>query len=99
MRRGSKVICIDDNFPKEIVNFYQFLPVKDQFYKVRDVGVGVSWNGDAGEVVVYLEGLSNPPSNHPPHPERGFNQERFREVEPPAWSEIEEEVPVEESIL
>jgi hypothetical protein len=21
MRRGSKVVCIDDNFPKEVVNF------------------------------------------------------------------------------
>ena len=73
--------------------------MKNQLYQVRDVGVGVSWKGDAGEVVVYLEGLPNPPSNHPPHPERGFNQERFREVEPPAWSEIEEEAPVEESIL
>jgi len=98
MRRGSKVICTDDNFPKEVVSFYQFLPVKDQVYQVRDVGIGVNWKGEAGEVVIYLEGLLNPASNHPPHPERGFNQERFREIEPPAWAEIEEDVPVEEMV-
>jgi hypothetical protein len=46
--------------------------------------VGVNWRGEAGEVAVLLEGLINPTSSVPPHRERGFNQERFREIEPPA---------------
>ena len=98
MRRGSKVVCVDDNFPKEVISFYQFLPVKNQIYTVRDVGIGVNWKGEPGEVVIYLEGMYNPASAKPPHPERGFNQERFREIEPPAWDEIEEEKPIEELV-
>lgn len=96
MRRGSKVICVDDAFPKEAVSFYTHLPVKDHVYTIRDVGIGVNWKGEPGEVVVYLEGMYNPNSSKPPHPERGFNQERFREIQPPAWDEVEQEVPVEE---
>lgn len=98
MRRGSKVVCVDDNFPKEVVNFYTHLPVKDHVYTVRDVGIGVNWKGEPGEVVIYLEGMENPASNKPPHPERGFNQERFREIMPPPWSEVEEEAPIEEFV-
>jgi len=95
MRRGSKVICIDDKFPKEVVNFYNFLPVKDAEYVVRDVGVGVGWDGQP-EIVLYLNGIVNPNSSTPPYPERGFNQERFREVEPPVEDEIEQEMVQEE---
>jgi hypothetical protein len=94
MRRGSKVVCVDDNFPKEVVNFYTHLPVKDAQYVVRDVGVGVGWQGQP-EIVIYLDGMLNPNSSTPPHPERGFNQERFREIEPPAWAEEEEEIEAE----
>lgn len=95
MRRGSKVVCIDDNFPKQVVNFYTHLPVKNATYVIRDVGVGVGWNGDP-EIVVYLQDMPNPNSSTPPHPERGFNQERFREIEPPVEDEIEQEMVQEE---
>lgn len=91
MRRGSKVICVDDRFPKEVINLYSFLPVKDAQYVVRDVGVGIGWNG-APEIVVYLQGMLNPNSSTPPHPERGFNQERFREIEEPPLEAEEIEV-------
>ena len=37
-----------------------------------------------------MEGLINPTSSVPPHRERGFNQERFQEIEPPAEVEAEE---------
>ena len=94
MRRGSKVVCIDDRFPKEVINFYTHLPVKDAKYIVRDVGVGVGWDGQP-EIVIYLEGMPNPNSSTPPHPERGFNQERFREIEPPAEIEEEQELQME----
>jgi hypothetical protein len=90
MRQGSKVVCINDQFPTDILPFYTNLPIKDRTYIVRDLGVGVALNGEAGEVVVYLESLPNPCSTTAPFPERGFNAERFRELEPPAEIEAEE---------
>ena len=90
MRQGSKVVCIDDGFSPEIASFYNHLPIKDRIYVVRDIGIGVGINGEPGEIVVYLDGLTNPSSTTPPHPERGFNAERFREIEPPAEVEAEE---------
>ena len=90
MRQGSKVICINDQFPTDILPFYTNLPIKDRTYIVRDLGIGVALNGEPGEVVVYLESLPNPCSTTPPFPERGFNAERFRELEPPAEIEAEE---------
>lgn len=90
MRQGSKVVCINDQFPTDILPFYTNLPIKDRIYIVRDLGIGVALNGEPGEVVVYLEGLPNPCSTTAPFPERGFNAERFRELEPPAEIEAEE---------
>jgi len=96
MTRGSKVVCVDDRFPVEILLHYNALPIKDKVYKVRDLGVGISLQGEPGEVVVYLEGLQNPCSSVPPHAERGFAQHRFRELEPPAQDSQEAECPLEE---
>ena len=90
MRAGSKVICINDSFPTDIIPFYTNLPIKDRTYTIRDMGIGVALNGEAGEVVVYLEAMPNPCSTTAPFPERGFNAERFRELEPPAEVEAEE---------
>jgi hypothetical protein len=90
MRTGSKVICVNDLFPKEIIPFYKSLPIKDHTYIIRDMGIGVAINGQAGEVVVYLEGMMNPCSTTPPFPERGFSAERFTELQPPAEVEAEE---------
>lgn len=84
MRAGSKVICVDDKFPTDLLLFYNYLPIKDRIYVVRDMGVGLSSTGEQGEIVVYLEGMPNPCSSVPPHPERGFAEWRFREIEPPA---------------
>ena len=91
MTRGSKVICVDDRFPVEILIYYNCLPIKDKVYIVRDLGVGISLKGEPGEVVIYLEGLENPRSAKPPHPERGFAQHRFRELQPQAKVEQEAE--------
>ena len=93
MTSGSKVVCVDDRFHPDILSFYNALPIKDRIYVVRDIGIGIGINGEAGEIVeivVYLDGLNNPVSTTPPHPERGFNAERFREIEPPAEIEAEE---------
>lgn len=91
MREGSKVVCVDDRFPPEIFLHYDCVPIKDKVYVIRGVGVGISLQGEPGEVVVYLVGMENPCSSKPPHPERGFAQWRFREIEPPkADSRVEE---------
>lgn len=84
MRTGSKVVCVDDRFKPELMVYYNCLPIKDRVYVVREMGVGLSATGEEGEIVVYLEGMENPRSTKPPHPERGFAEWRFREIEPPA---------------
>ena len=95
MRTGSKVICVDDRFPTEILIYYNALPLKDRTYAVRGMGVGISHTGDPGEIVVYLNELKNPLSAKPPHPERGFAAWRFREIQPPAEAEEQAEELVE----
>ena len=96
MRSGSKVVCLDDRFPAEILVYYNSLPIKDRVYVVRDMGIGIGLDNQPGEVVVYLEGLENPGSSVPPHAERGFAQHRFAELEPPAEDTQEAECPWEE---
>lgn len=90
MRTGSKVVCVDDRFPAEASQLFKALPIQDRVYQIRSMEVGVNWKGEAGEVAVLLEELVNPTSTTPPHRERGFNQERFREIQPPAEVEAEE---------
>jgi len=96
MVSGTKVICVDDRFPPEILIYYTNLPLKDRVYTVRDVEVGVGLNGEAGEIAVTLVELANPVSEVPPHRERGFKVERFRELEPEVEvaEEVEEELAV-----
>jgi len=87
---GTKVICVDDRFPPEILIYYTNLPLKGKVYTIRDVEVGIGLNGEAGEIAVTLAEIANPVSEVPPHRERGFKVERFRELEP--MVEVEEEV-------
>jgi hypothetical protein len=89
---------VDDRFPTDLLLHYNSLPIKDKVYVVRGMGVGISLDGQPGEVVVYLEGLQNPCSSVPPHPERGFAQHRFRELEPPAEETQEAECPLEDLV-
>jgi hypothetical protein len=42
VRTGSKVVCVDDRFPPEIIAFYNHLPIKDRQYTIRGVGIGVA---------------------------------------------------------
>ena len=83
MQSGSKVVCVDDRFPVEILMYYSSLPLKDRVYTIRDMEVGVSINGEEGEIAVTLNELINPTSSVHPFRERGFKAERFRELEPP----------------
>jgi hypothetical protein len=96
MVSGTKVICVDDRFPPEILIYYTNLPLKDKVYTIRDVEVGIGLNGEAGEIAVTLIELANPVSEVPPHRERGFKVERFRELEPEVEvsEEVEEELAV-----
>jgi len=95
VRSGSKVVCLDDRFPTDILVYYNSLPIKDRVYIVRDMGIGIGLDGQPGEVVVYLQGLENPCSSVPPHAERGFAQHRFAELEPPAEEAQEAQMPWE----
>lgn len=90
MVSGTKVVCVDDRFPPEIFIYYTNLPIKDKVYTIRDVEVGIGLNGEAGEIAVTLVEISNPVSKVPPHRERGFKVERFRELEPQV--EVEEKI-------
>jgi len=95
VRSGSKVVCLDDRFPTDILVYYNSLPIKDRVYIVRDMGIGIGLDGQPGEVVVYLQGLENPCSSVPPHAERGFAQHRFAELEPPVEEAQEAQMPWE----
>jgi len=95
VRSGSKVVCLDDRFPPDILAYYNSLPIRYRVYVVRGMGIGVSLDNQPGEVVVYLEGLENPVSSVPPHAERGFAQHRFKELEPPAEEAQEAQMPWE----
>lgn len=99
MRIGSRVVCTNDKFPPGVELTY--FPKKDSIYTIRGVVLGVNHKGEEGEVAVYLKGHHNPKSNVPPFPERGYNAERFREVEPPKTREetLEEEYADEKELI
>lgn len=81
MTVGTHVMCINGQFPLGIEKFYTALPKEGVVYVIREMKVGVNFTGEEGEVCVYLVGLHNPRSSTPPHPERGFNAERFVPLE------------------
>lgn len=81
MRVGQRVVCADAKFPPGIETLYTALPFQDGVYTIRKVLIGCDWQGEAGEVCVYLQELHNPKSSKPPFPERGFNSLRFRPME------------------
>jgi hypothetical protein len=72
---GQKIICIDDRFSLHVRQFYVELPRRDAIYTVRDLVPGVSPEGSAGEVAIYLNEIRSPDNRH--GIERGFNAERF----------------------
>jgi len=98
MRTGSKVVCVDDKFPVEILIYYTHIPIKDRIYTIRDIGVGVGIDGEAGQIAVTLEEIGNPKSKVAPYMERGFKQERFQEIQEPEDVENFAEQPEEELV-
>jgi hypothetical protein len=91
MTVGSKVVCVDDKFPLGIEKFYTVLPKAGVVYVVREMCVGISLQGEEGEVCILLVGLINPRSNKPPFPERGFKADRFRPLEELTEKEVVEQ--------
>lgn len=85
---GQKVVCIDGKFPLGIERYYDALPKEGVTYVVRGLCPAIGFKHE-DEICVYLIGLTNPKSNKPPFPERGFKCERFRPLEDLTEEEIE----------
>lgn len=98
MQEGSKVVCINDDFPQNIHQFYDNLPKKGCVYTIRSMEVGVDWFGNAGEIAVTLVELTNPVSETWPHRERAFNSQRFADLEPLTEEEVAELAEMQEPI-
>jgi hypothetical protein len=81
MITGQKVVCIDDKAPESLKAFYTAWPKEGQVYTIRGSTVGISPNGEEGEICVWLVELKNPTSSKPPHMERGFREDRFRPLD------------------
>jgi hypothetical protein len=72
---GQKVICTDDSFPRNIVDWCDSVPVAGEVYTIRSIRFGIeptTWKGDAGFLLVEIV---NPPNSKGHEP--GFFQDRF----------------------
>lgn len=96
MEVGKKVICVNDTFASWVHDLYDQLPVKDQVYTIRAVGIGreillvrvkgvIVKNGGSdskgGAVYLLLDELINPPDPFCRSRELGFTSERFAPLE------------------
>jgi hypothetical protein len=84
MERGQRVVCIDDKFPKWVVEFYEQLPVKGETYTIREVCLRRETlkGSDAATVALLLEELQNPEDpTHVEKEELAFRSERFAPLE------------------
>lgn len=80
MEVGQKVVCVDDKFPSVINKFYTRLPREGVTYVIRDIRIGVRFDGQ-GDVSVLLVGLVNPKAESRAALERGFSESRFRPLD------------------
>ncbi len=87
MQVGQSVVCIDGDFPKPLLKYYQQVPEKDKTYTIRAVYVARGAMHTApgktdGELGLLLQELHNPPDpRHLGGSELGFNSNRFRPLE------------------
>lgn len=105
MHIGQKVACINDSFPQWVHKEYTSLPIKDNIYTIRAIGMGVrpthvGKNPDGttvlvgeDEITILLEELVNP-INPISKEEHGFISERFAPLQTD-----EEEVELEEELV
>ena len=102
MIAGSKVVCINDEFPNWAKAMYNALPVKDKIYTVRDVMPGVNpkfvgknpdgsnvFAGDP-EIAITLEEIVNPIDPKSGY-EYAYKSDRFAHLSDP----IKEKVKIE----
>ena len=84
MQVGQLVVCVDDQFPRPLVNYYLNLPVKDNTYTVRAVFIGRGVMHPAGETahgeigLLLKELVNGMDPRHKHKQELGFNSARFR---------------------
>jgi hypothetical protein len=93
VRKGQRVVCIDDAFSDFVRAIYAQLPVKGKTYTVREVFLGrerIVKGGESATVGLLLHELVNPPDPfHAGKEELGFSSERFAPLEelPPEEAE------------
>ena len=84
MIKGQRVVCVDDRFPKWVVEFFSQLPVKGRTYTIREVCLRRETirGSDSATIAVLLEELQNPPDpTHKGNEELAFKSERFAPLE------------------
>jgi hypothetical protein len=99
MIKGQRVVCVDDRFPKWVVEFFNQLPVKGRTYTIRDVCLRRETlrGSESGTIAVLLEELHNPPDpTHVGKEELAFKSERFAPLEE---IEVEEEAELSVGVL
>jgi hypothetical protein len=96
MTKGQRVVCIDDQFPKWVVEFYDQLPKKGSVYTIREVCLRRETlrGSDSATIALLLEELHNAPDpTHQNGEELAFKSERFaplEEIEVEEYHELEE---------
>jgi len=93
MNKGMRVACIDDRFPKWVVEFYDQLPVKGSIYTIREVCLRRETlrGSESATIALLLEELHN--AKDPTHSggeELAFKSERFAPLEEEEMEEHEE---------
>jgi hypothetical protein len=82
--KGQRVVCVDDRFPKWVVEFFNQLPIKGCTYTIREVCLRRETlrGSESGTIALLLEELRNPPDpTHKGGEELAFKSERFAPLE------------------
>lgn len=93
MIQGQRVVCVDDRFPKWVVEYFNQLPVKGRTYTIREVCLRRETlrGSESATIAVLLHELHNPPDPaHKGGEELAFKAERFAPLEEIEVGEHEE---------
>ena len=99
MTKGQRVVCVDDRFPKWVVEFFNQLPIKGCTCTIREVCLRRETlrGSESGTIALLLEELRNPPDpSHKGGEELAFKSERFAPLEE---IEVGETAEVEAGVL
>jgi hypothetical protein len=72
---GQKVVCINDAFPRAVLDWCDYLPRAGHVYTIRAMQIGRYSNTEFGCLGFLLEEIVNPPSSL--GYEAGFTETRF----------------------